>query len=195
MQLSNQFFDIGFGLKGGLPYQPWAAALVKERMAKNGNDDPTSQCLPGGVVRMHTSPYLNKIVQLPGLILVLHERESTYRQIYTDGRALPSDPVPAWRGYSSGKWDGDTLVVRTTGFRDGLWLDRYGNPMTDAATVTERFRRTDYGRLEIQITVDDPKAYTRPWTVTVTQLLLPDTELAEFICLENERNTARVLGK
>jgi hypothetical protein len=194
MQLSEQFFDIAFGLKGGLPYQPWAAALVKRRRAQNGKDDPTSQCLPAGIVRMHTSPYLNKVVQLPGLVLILHERESTYRQIYTDGRPVPSDP-PAWRGYSSGKWEGDTLVVQTTGFRDGLWLDRYGNPLTDAARITERFRRIDAGRLEIEITVDDPKAYTRPWTIKVTHLLLPDTDLAEFICLENEKDSARLTGK
>jgi hypothetical protein len=192
MQLANQFFDIGFGLKGGLPFQPWAAALVKERMAHSGDDDPTSRCLPGGIVRMHTYPYLNKIVQLPGLVLILSERESTYREIFTDGRPLPSDPIPAWRGYSSGRWDGDTLVVQSTGFRDGLWLDRNGSPMTDAARVTERFRRVDYRRLEIEITVDDPKAYTRPWTATVTHLLMPDTDLAEFICLENDKNAARV---
>jgi hypothetical protein len=187
MQLSEQFFDIGFGLKGGLPYQPWAAALVKQRMAQFGKDDPTSRCVPGGVVRWFTWPYYNKIVQLPGLIVILNEREAGYREIFTDGRPLPSDPVPSFKGYSTGRWDGDALVVRTNGLRDGLWLDRNGSPLTDAATVTERFRRTDYGHLEIEITVDDRKAYTGPWTVKVIQLLVPNVELAEFICLENEK--------
>ena len=187
MQLSEQFFDIGYGVKGGLPYQPWAAALVKQRQAQFGKEDPTSRCLPGGVVRWFTWPYYNKIVQLPRQLVVLGEREQGYREIFTDGRPLPADPIPSWKGFSAGAWQGDTLVVRTNGLRDGLWLDRNGSPLTDAALITEWFRRPDYGHLEIEITVDDRKAYTAPWTITVTQLLVPDMELAEFVCLENER--------
>ena len=187
MQLSEQFFDIGYRLKGGLPYQPWAAALVKQRQAQFGKEDPTSRCLPGGVVRWFTWPYYNKIIQTPREIVVLGEREQGYREIFTDGRPLPTDPIPSWKGYSRGTWDGDALVVRTNGLRDGLWLDRNGSPLTDEAVVTERFRRPDDGHLEIEITVDDRKAYTAPWTITVTQLLVPDTDLAEFVCLENER--------
>jgi hypothetical protein len=193
MQLSEQFFDIGFGLAGGLPYQPWAAALVKERMARDGREDPTSSCLPGGIVKMHTSPYYNKVVQRPGLFLILHEREVTYREIFMDGRPLPADPLPSWKGVSVGRWEGDTLVVQSAGFREGIWLDRAGSPLTDAARMTERFRRTAHGRLEISVTVDDPKAYTRPWTVTIVQLLVPEADLSEFICLENEKDAARLL--
>ena len=110
-----------------------------------------------------------------------------------DGRPLPADPLPSWKGVSVGRWDGDTLVVQSAGFRQGIWLDRIGSPLTEAARITERFRRTAYGRLEIAITVDDPKAYSRPWTVTVVQVLVPDTDLSEFICLENEKDSARLL--
>jgi hypothetical protein len=187
MQLSEQFFNIGYGVQGGLPYQPWAAALVKERTAKFGGEDPTSRCIPGGVVRWFTWPYYNKIVQTPGLIIVLNEREAGFREIFTDGRSVPGDVIPGFKGYSIGTWQGDTLVVRTTGFRDGLWLDRAGSPVTDAATITERFRRPDADHLEIEITVDDSKAYTRPWTTKIVQALIPKGELAEFICLENQR--------
>ena len=157
-------------------------------MEQNGKDDPLSGCLPGGIIKMQTGPFFNKIVQAPGLVLVLNEREATYRQIFMDGRPLPVDPQPSWRGYSTGKWDGDTLVVQTNGFRDGIWLDRNGSPLTDAAKVTERFRRVNYGQLEIEITVDDPKAYTAPWTVKLNHLIVLDTELLEFICLENEKD-------
>lgn len=195
MRLSNQFADIGFGLKDGLPYQPWAAELVKKRMAVNGKDDPASQCLPTGVPRMHIFPLLRKYVQFPGLLAILEERNKAWRQIFTDGRALPVEPQPAWYGYSSGKWDGDTLVVETTGFRDGLWLDRNGDPLTDKARVTERFRRVNYGNMEIEITVDDPKAYTAPWTITVKHFIVLNTDLLEQVCLENERDAAHLTEK
>jgi hypothetical protein len=110
------------------------------------------------------------------------------RQVFTDGRAAPGDdPQPWWYGYSVGHWDGDALVVETTGLRDGGWLDVYGTPLTDAARVTERFRRPSYGRLEIDVTIDDPKVYTKPWTVRVNQRIMPDQELLEFVCLENQR--------
>jgi hypothetical protein len=115
--------------------------------------------------------------------------------VFTDGRPLPEDPQPAFNGYSTGKWEGDTLVVRTSGFKDGLWLDRKGSPLTDAATITERFRRVTYGKLEIDVTVDDPKAYTMPWTVRLNQFLKPDTELLDFICLENEKDLRHLVGK
>jgi len=131
---------------------------------------------------------MKKIVQTPGLVLILNEYNKTYRQIFTDGRPLPKDPQPAWDGYSIGKWDGDTLVVETTGFRDGIWLDAFGDPLTDAAKVTERFHRVDYGHLEIELTVDDPKAYTKPWTIKLPQLLAINTDLLDYICLENEKD-------
>jgi len=196
MEVGQEFMDIGWSLKTGLPYQPWARDLVKQRVAQNGKDDPASRCLPGGVVKMHTTPLFRKIVQLPELVIVLYERNATYRQIFTDGRPLPAEiGLPSENGFSTGKWEGDTLVVQTTGFHDGLWLDRSGNPLTDAATLTERFRRPNYGRLEIELTVDDPKAYTAPWTVKLTQSIKLDTELLDYICLENEKDMAHVSGK
>ena len=140
MRIGQEFVDIGWSVKGGLPFQPWAAALTKERTAKNGMDDPGSHCLPTGVIKMHTTPLLSKIVQLPGLLVILSERETVFRQIFMDGRPLPTVDLPSYNGYSSGKWDGDMLVVQTAGFKDGLWLDRNGSPMTDAAKVTERFQ-------------------------------------------------------
>ncbi len=195
METPQEFAYIGWGVKGGLPYTPWAAALVKTRREQNGKDDPGSHCLPTGIIKMHTTPLLKKIIQVPGLLVILNEREVTYRQIFTDGRPLPVDPQPAWTGYSTGKWDGDTLVVETSGFHDGIWLDRRGSPMTDAAKMTERFRRVNYGRLEIEITLDDPKAYTKPWTVKLNQLLVLNTEMLDYVCAENERDAAHLVGK
>jgi hypothetical protein len=195
MEIGQEFVDVGWGLKGGLPYQPWAAAIRKERMDKDGKDDPASRCLPGGIVKGHTTPLLSKIIQLPGLLLILNERNATYRQIFTDGRPLPAINLPSENGFSTATWDGDVLVVQTTGFTDGVWLDRSGSPLTDAATITERFRRVNYGKLEIAITVDDPKAYTAPWTVTLNHFIVLDTELVDYICLENEKDAARVADK
>src|SRR4029077_2015828 len=183
MLAGEQFFNIGFGFPGGgLPYRAWAADARKVRMAENGKDDPVSYCLPGGVVKLHTSPLLRKIIQVPGLVVSLNEMDATYRQIFTDGRPLPVDPQPSWKGYSSGWWDGDTLVVETNGFRDGMWLDRSGSPITDEARLTERFRRVNYGKLEIEITVNDPKAYTAPWTATLNHFIVLDTELLDYVC-------------
>jgi hypothetical protein len=187
----NQFWDIGYGLAGGLPLQPWAATLKERRMADNGKDNPDAHCLPMGLMQLHTHPQPRKIIQTPDLIVMLYEGNAGIRQIYLDGRPLPAgDPQPWWYGYSTGAWEGDTLVVRTSGFRDGGWLDINGSPLTDAATWVERFRRVNYGELEINITVDDPKAYTKPWTVTVQQRLMADDELIEFECLENEKSSA-----
>jgi hypothetical protein len=184
----REFGNIGQGLKDGLPYQPWAAELVKTTRANNRPNDPLTHCLPTGIVRLHVFPLFRKIVQVPGLLVILNELNASYRQIFTDGRPLPLDPNPSWNGYSSGKWEGDTLIVQTTGFRDGLWLDTGGSPLTDAARITERFRRVNYGTLEIELAIDDPKAYTKPWTLNVRQIIVPDTELMDYICLENERD-------
>ena len=185
----SQFWDIGFGMKEPLPFQPWAAELRKKRMADNQQDNPDAHCLPIGFMQLHTHPDPRKIVQTPGLIVIMWEANYGLRQIFLDGRSLPgSDAQPWWYGYSIGKWDGDTLVVETNGLRDGGWLDVVGSPFTDAAKVTERFRRVNQGNLEIDVTVDDPKAYTRPWSVTIKQRLMPDSELMEFICSENEKD-------
>jgi hypothetical protein len=191
----REFRDIGAKLPGGLPYQPWAAALVRERTGQDGRDDPVGFCQPGGAVRILTYPPYRKIIQLPELVVILSERDVTYRQLFVDGRPLPEDPDPTFNGYSTGRWDGDTLVVQTNGLRDGTWLDRNGSPMSDAAKMTERFRRVSYGRLEIDLTIDDPKAYTRPWTVTLRQRIVVDTELLDYHCNDNEKSASRPLGK
>ena len=185
--------NIGASLKGGLPYQPWLAKLVKERSSNNAKDDPHVRCLPDTFLRAYSLPHLLKIVQTPGLLMMLSEVNASYRQVFTDGRPLPEDPTPSWQGYSSAKWDGDALVIDSIGFRDGLWLDILGSPMTDAAKVRERIRRPDYGHLEIEVSVDDPKAYTKPWTVTLKQNIVVDTELVDEICLENEKS--QLIGK
>ena len=190
-----EFRDLGARLDGGLPYQPWAAALVKERSASFGKDDPVGLCRPPGALRYLTFPPPRKFIQLPGLVVILSERDVTYRQLFADGRPLPKDPEPSWNGYSTGKWEGDTFVVQTIGFRDGIWLDRKGSPMTDAATLTERFRRVNYGHVEIGVTIDDPKAYTRPFTITLNQVALLDTELLDYFCLDNEKDAKHLIGK
>jgi hypothetical protein len=148
-----------------------------------------------GIIKNHTAPFIKKIIQLPGLLVILNEREVTYRQIFTDGRPLPVDPQPSYNGYSIGKWDGDSLVVTSKGFRDGIWLDRAGSPITPDATITERFRRKDYGHLDIDVTVDDLKAYTAPWTTTIHMSLVVDTELIDYHCAENEKDAQHFLGK
>jgi hypothetical protein len=188
------FFDISFGLSGPPPYQPWAADLAKQRKATFGKDNPDARCLPLGMLQMLAHPLPKKFVQTPGLLVILHERNMEFRQIFTDGRALPADQQPSWSGYSSGRWDKDTLVVQTTGFRDGLWADFNGSPLSDRARITERFRRPTYGRLEIEVTVDDPGAYTRPWTLSLNQHIALDTELLEYACLENEKDVQHLVG-
>ena len=196
MEVPEEFFNAGWSLKNGLPYQPWAAAAVKERQEQNGKDDPVTHCRPPGVLQLHTTPQLRKILRMPpDLLVILSEFAVGYRQIFTDGRPLPVDPNPSFLGYSSGKWDGDTLVVNTIGFNDGQWIDRGGSPMTDAAKLTERFRRINYGKLEIAVTVDDPKAYTAPWTITLGYTIVLDTDLLEYHCAENERDSSHLVGK
>jgi hypothetical protein len=195
MEVGQEFVNIGWSLKDGLPYKPWAAAARTERMAQNGKDDPISHCLPSGVARSHTTALLRKIVQVPGLLVVLSEADSSFRQIFTDGRPLPSVDQPTFDGYSVGRWEGDTLVVQTIGMKDGMWLDRSGSPLTDEAKITERFRRPSYGKLEIELTVDDPKAYTAPWTVKLHHSIVVDTELLTYICLENEKDLLHMVGK
>ena len=184
------FWNVGAGFMEGLPFQPWAADLWKKRKADESKDNPDAWCLPMGFMQFHTHPQPRKIIQTPGLIVIIYEANYGLRQIFTDGRSLPdNDPQPWWYGYSTGKWDGDTLVVETAGFRDGGWLDVNGSPFTDALKLTERFRRPNYGTLDVEITVNDPRAYTRPWTVRVNQKIMLDQELIEFICNENERDT------
>ena len=194
LPMSLLAINLGQGTPGGLPYQPWAAALVKQRTADLNKDDPHARCLPDNPPRPFGLPHLTKVVHTPRLLVLLNEVNAMYRQIFTDGRPLPVDPTPSWNGYSSGAWEGDTLVVHTIGFRDDLWLDMAGSPMTNEAKMTERFRRPRFGTLEVQITVDDPKAYTRPWTVSMNQEIRLDTELMDEFCLENEKSSQRMRG-
>ena len=190
------FFNIGAGFKEGLPLRPAAADLLKQRMSQNAKDNPDAHCLPLGLMQLHTHSQPRKIIQTPGVIVILYEAQAGVRQIFTDGRPLPKDDAqPWWYGYSIGKWDGDTLVVETTGFRDDVWLDVNGSPLTNAGKMIERFRRPNYGTLEIDVTIDDPKVYTKPFTVRVNQRLMPDTDLIEFICQENDRSGPHLVGK
>ncbi len=193
LERTSPFWNIGSGIEGGLPLRPWAEELRASRIARNSQDNPDAHCLPIGITQLHNHPQPRKIVQTPTLIVILYESNGGIRQIFLDGRQPPdNDPQPWWYGYSIGRWDGDTLVVRTTHLRDGGWLDVNGAPLTEAVTVTERVRRVNYGLLEIDVTVDDPKAYTRPWTAgTIRQRLMPDDELIEFICQENEKSSQR----
>jgi hypothetical protein len=190
------FRDIGSGFKEGLPLQPWARDLLKKRIAENGKDNPDAHCLPLGLMQLHMHPQPRKIIQNSDEILILYEAQSGIRQIYLDGRTLPpADAQPWWYGYSIGHWDGDTLVVETSGFRDDVWLDINGSPLTNTGKMIERFRRPNYGNLEIEVTIDDPKVYTKPFTVKVDQKIMPDTQLIEFICNENDRSGPHLVGK
>lgn len=182
------FRYVGANLEGGLPFQPWAKALYDERVAAGSGGNPEAHCLPMGNMQFHTQGFPRKFIQTPKLLVILYEASMGIRQIFIDGRPAPdNDPQPWFYGYSTGHWEGDDLVVTTTNFRDGEWLDIDGSPLTEEATVTERFRRPSFGLMEIDITVDDPKAYTKPWTVRHNQSIMADQELIEFVCLENQR--------
>jgi hypothetical protein len=188
----SQFFEVA-GRGYPLPLQPWAEELKKKRMADNSKDNPDVWCLPIGLMQYHNHPQPRQIVQTKNLMLITYESNYGLRYIYMDGRPAPNnDPTPWWFGYSRGWWEGDTLVVETTNFRGDEkagWLDVNGSPYTDALKMTERFRRPDFGTLEIDITIDDPKAYTKPFTVRVNQRIMVDQEMIEFICNENEKST------
>jgi len=193
---ASTFANIGAGFPAGLPFQPWARELMNQRKEQNSKENPDAHCLPMGLMQFHEHPQPRKMVQTPSVLLILYEGNSGIRQILTDGRALPTnDAQPWWHGYSVGRWEADTLVVETTGFRDGGWLDIWGSPLTDAAKMTERFRRLNYGTMKIDVTIDDPKAYTRPFSVRVNQRIMPEGELIEFICNENNKAPQLMVGK
>lgn len=189
--------DIAADLKPGeIPFQSWAKALYDSRAdGSQGRQDPAANCLSPGVPRINAAPPPWKIVHGNGLIAILYEAFNLWRQIFMDGRTPVADLNPTWLGYSVGLWDGDILVVETTGFNGKTWLDQLGKPTTDALHVTERFHRKDFGHMDIQVTIDDAKAYTRPWTVTVPVQLLTDTEILEFVCNENNRDLELLPGK
>ena len=182
--------NLGRNLTGGLPYLPHAAELAKKRRADDSRDDPHVRCLPDNPPRSWTLPHLTRAIHTPKLLALLYEVNAMYRQIHIDGRAQPVDPTPAWNGYSTARWEGDTLVVQTEGFRDDLWIDTGGSPMSDVAKMTERLRRPTYGTLEIELTINDPKNYSRPFTVNLTQNIELDTELVDEFCLENEKSSS-----
>ncbi len=172
---------------------PWAKALYAKRSIGFAKDSPDSQCLPPGPRAGLFGMDPVKFVQNKGLLLILYEDAPT-RQVFLDGRPLPRDPNPTWMGYSVGHWDGDTLVVESAGFNDRTWLDLTGHPHTEELRVTERYRRLDTGRMQMEMTFDDPKTYTRPWTISIDVALIPDTELLEFVCNENEKDRDRYTG-
>ncbi len=181
-------------IKDDVPFQPWAKTLYDERAAGvHWREEPDANCLPQGVPKVLLAPAPWRMVQTPQRIFFVHEAFNLWWQVFMDGREYVSseDVTPTWHGHSTGKWDGDTLVVDSRGFNGKVWLDQLGKPSTEALHVTTRFRRKDFGHMDIQMTIDDPKAYTRPWTVTVEVSLMPNSELMEFICLENERDVVK----
>jgi hypothetical protein len=180
---------------GEVSFQPWAEALYKHRVETNGKDDPQAYCVLSGVPREHVVPYPFKIPNTDGMVVILYEALHSYRQIFMDGRPLPKDPNPTWMGYSTGHWEGDTLVVESAGFVDNNWLDNSGHPGTEAMHLTERFRRRDFGHIDLQLTINDPKAYTKPWSVNLELNLEPDNELIEYACDENEKDLRHLVGK
>lgn len=184
------FVDVERAFQGGLPLTPWARELKNARMATNSQDNPDAHCLPMGFLQMHTHSQPRRAIHTKDELVILYEANYGQRSIFTDGRPLPDDdPQPWWDGYSVGRWNGDELVVETVGFRGDGWLDVNGTPFTEELKLTERFRRPTYGRVEIDLTIDDPKAFTEPWTVRVNWRLSPQDSLIEFICNENERSS------
>lgn len=177
-----------------IPMVPWAAKLYAERQENNGRDRPSGRCLPHSVTDFDALFQPRKLIQTPGLVVLLFESYHSFRQIFTDGRPLPARRDPAWFGYSVGKWDGDRLVVDTSGLSEDTWLDDGGHPHSDVLHVTERFHRRDFGHMDVQITIDDSKAYTKPWTVTIPWEYLPDTELLDWVC-QNNKDAEHMVGK
>jgi hypothetical protein len=194
------FFELGANVPGGLQFTPWAAAIRKARQTSDAKDNPDANCMPMGITQFHMQPQPRKIIQTPKLIVILYESNYGLRYVYTDGRQLPppGEPQPWWYGYSVGRWEGDTLVVETNNLRgaeesqyDG-WLDVRGTPYSGQAKFTERFRRPIFGKLEIDVTIEDAKALTKPVTVRINQRAVPDEEPIEFICNENQQFRQRI---
>ena len=183
------FAELGSGFEKGLPFTDWGRQTRDERKANNSKDNPDAHCKPLGLMQLHTHPYEKKIVQGSEAIVLMYNANNDVRQILTNGQALPTvgpQLVPWWYGYSVGQWEGDTLVVTTVGFRDDVWLDVNGSPLTGSGKMVERFTRPNIGTLQIDITIEDPKSYTEPFTVRVMQQLMPDTELYESVCEDRD---------
>ena len=192
----KHLLDLAADLKpGDVPFQPASEALYKERVETNGKDHPGVRCLPSGIPEKENIPDGLKVVQTPDVTIFLYESRTIYRQVFTDGRPFPKDPAPTWMGYSVGNWEGDTLVVETR-FQNGkTWLDMKGLPASDATRIIERFSRPTIGRINIDVTIDDPKSYTKPWNVKLAWRLVPDTDLIESICEENNKDLPHMVGK
>lgn len=171
---------------------PWAEQVYKARLDSLDKDTPLTRCLPGGPTEILGGQY--RIIQSSNVTGILYAG-GAYRQIFTDGRELPKDPNPTWWGYSVGHWEGDTLVVQSAGFNDRSWLDFSGHPHSEDLRVTERFTRRDFGHIQLQFTMEDPKTFTKPISISVSVNFVPDTEMLEYVCNENEKDTAHLVGK
>jgi len=178
-----------------IPLQPRARELYNQRIETNGKDHPGVRCLPSGIPEKDNIPDGLKVVQTEDVTIFLHDSRTIFRQIFTDGRSFPRDPQPTWMGYSIGHWDRDTFVVETIGQNGKTWLDMRGLPGTEALRVTERFSRPRIGHMDVEVTIDDPEAYTKPWTVKFGWRLVPDTDLIESICEENNKDLPHMVGK
>jgi len=187
-RMAREQINLGIKLKGGLPYTEWSKEQILKRRANGGRDDPHTHCMPPNFPRAWTLPQYIKVVQTPSLMVMLHEFNAAYREVFLDGRPLPDNPNPTWNGYSTGHWEGDTLVIETNGIRDDMWLDIQGSPVTESARVTERLKRINFGIMQVEIAVNDPKAYTRPWSVTIEMAIQVDTHMLEEICLDDEQD-------
>jgi hypothetical protein len=190
--------DLSQGLKAGesIPFTPQGRALYDERRANNGKDDPGARCLPTGIPVRATLQTPFKILQTPQVTAILYESRTQFRQILTDGRPLPKEiDWPAWQGFSIGHWEGDTFVVQSAGFNGKAWLDQVGTPASDAFRLTERFHRRDFGHMDLEMIIEDRTMYTRPWSTFAELIFQPDTELIEYICEENERDSSQLVGK
>jgi len=193
LPLTPQIGNFGMGLKGGIPYQPWAADRVKSRAKDTAFIDPHTHCMPPNFPRAWAFPETQKIFQMPTQLVILHEFNASYRQIFFDGRALPADMTPTSNGYSVAHWEGDTLVVDSAGYNDDSWLDTAGNFFSSQARVTERIRRPNFGSLDIDVTVNDPAVFTQSWTVSLHMKPLLDTEMIDFLCQENNKDISHML--
>lgn len=178
-----------------IPLTAWAKGIYQERIDTNGKDHPGVRCLPSGIPEKENIPDGLKVVHTPDLLVFLYESRTIYRQVFTDGRQLPKDAEPTWMGYSIGHWEGDTLVIETIGQNGKTWLDMRGLPGTESLKVTERFTRPTIGTINIDVTIEDPMAYTKPWSVKLSWKLIPDTDLIESICEENSRDLPHMVGK
>ena len=196
-QASRAVFDLAQAMKKGetVPFSADGKRIFSERRATESKDDPSARCLPTGlpVRALLRTPF--KIIQTPPVMAILYESRTTFRQIMTDGRPLPDVDWPAWNGFSVGGWQGDTFVAETAGFNGKPWLDQAGYPASDALRITERFRRRDFGHMDMEMVIDDRKMYTKPWSIVGEFILQADTELLEFICEENEKDSAILDGR